>query len=40
MYMPNIGSYQGHGDLVEAGTIGTGGAIGNVTLLKYSVNGF
>jgi len=39
LHTPNIGSYQGHGDLVPAGSIGAGGAISNVSLLRYEVNG-
>jgi hypothetical protein len=39
IYMPNIGAYQGHGALVPAGTIGTGGVIENVELLEYETNG-
>ncbi len=39
IYTPNIGSYQGHGALVEAAVIGTGGTVGNVTLLQYESNG-
>ncbi len=39
VYMPNIGRYQGHGSLVSQGSIGTGGTIQNVTLLRYQTNG-
>lgn len=39
LYTPNIGAYQGHGDLESAGTIATGGTITNVTLMKYENNG-
>ncbi len=35
---PNIGSYQGHGRLVSAGTF-TNGAITGVTLMQYATNG-
>lgn len=38
LYMPNIGSYQGHGALVSAGAF-TGGAITGVTLLRFETNG-
>lgn len=40
LYTPNIGSYQGHGSLITAGSIGTGGTIENVTLWKYETNGY
>ena len=40
LFMPNMGSYQGHGSLTSAGIIGTGGTIENVTLWKYDTNGF
>ncbi|MEK6742261.1 MAG: right-handed parallel beta-helix repeat-containing protein [Nitrospirota bacterium] len=38
LYTPNIGAYQGHGNLVSAGTF-TDGTITGVTLLKYETNG-
>ncbi len=38
LYMPNAGSYQGHGDLVSAGAF-TNGALTGITLMKYSING-
>ncbi|MEK6742249.1 MAG: right-handed parallel beta-helix repeat-containing protein [Nitrospirota bacterium] len=38
LYAPNIGSYQGHGNLVSAGTF-TNGTITSVTLMKYETNG-
>lgn len=38
LYTPNIGSYQGHGDLVDAGMF-TDGAVTGVTLMKYANNG-
>jgi parallel beta-helix repeat protein len=38
LYTPNIGAYQGHGNLVSAGTF-TDGTISSVTLLKYEFNG-
>jgi parallel beta-helix repeat protein len=38
-YTPNIGSYQGRGDLISAGTIGTGGTLENITLMEYPTNG-
>jgi len=41
LYMPNIGSYQGHGNLVSAGTFidsSTGGLTG-ITLMRYATNG-
>jgi hypothetical protein len=38
--MPNLGGYQGHGALASAGSIGTGGKVTNVTLMKYATNGY
>lgn len=38
IYTPNIGPYQGHGNLVSAGAF-TDGIISNVTLLRYETNG-
>ncbi len=38
--MPNLGGYQGHGALASAGSIGSGGTVTNVTLEKYSTNGY
>ncbi|MBU0480120.1 MAG: right-handed parallel beta-helix repeat-containing protein [Proteobacteria bacterium] len=38
LFTPNMGSYQGHGNLISAGTF-TGGTITGVTLLKYQTNG-
>jgi parallel beta-helix repeat protein len=38
LYAPNIGSYQGHGNLVSAGTF-TDGALTGITLMKYATNG-
>ena len=38
IFTPNIGSYQGHGTLVSAGTF-SDGTISNVTLMKYNING-
>jgi len=42
LYTPNIGAYQGHGNLISAGafTDSTIGGITGVTLLKYSNNGY
>ncbi|MDH4275745.1 MAG: hypothetical protein OEW08_11965, partial [Gammaproteobacteria bacterium] len=40
LYTPNIGSYQGHGAIIAAGSIGDAGVIKNVTLLKYEQNGY
>ena len=37
-YTPNIGSYQGSGDLVSAGAF-TGGSLTGITLMKYATNG-
>lgn len=39
LYTPNIGSYQGEGDLTQIGLIGTGGVIENVTLMQFANNG-
>ncbi len=39
LYTPNIGSYQGHGSLISAGTF-TNGFISGVTLLKFTTNGY
>jgi len=39
VFAPNIGGYQGEGELVTLTTIGAGGAVENVTLLTRSVNG-
>ncbi len=39
VFMPNIGVYQGHGELIPGATIGSGGTIQNVTLLRYETNG-
>ena len=38
LYTPNIGSYQGHGELVSAGVI-TAGTLSGITLMKYDSNG-
>ena len=38
LYMPNIGSYQGHGNLISAGAF-SDGTISGVTLVKYETNG-
>jgi hypothetical protein len=50
IYTPNIGAYQGHGNLVSASTststtnncsdLGSGGTISNVKLWKYETNGY
>lgn len=39
LYTPNIGSYQGHGALIPAGSIGTAGILKNITLVRYELNG-
>ncbi len=41
LYMPNIGSYQGYGDLVSAGafTDSTTGGLTGITLMEYENNG-
>jgi hypothetical protein len=38
IFSPNLGAYQGHGDLISAGAF-TDGTITGVTLLKYANNG-
>ena len=38
LYTPNIGSYQGHGNLISAGTF-TDGTLTGITLIKYETNG-
>jgi hypothetical protein len=38
LYMPNIGSYQGHGNLVDAGAF-VNGALTGITLLRFENNG-
>ncbi len=38
LFTPNIGSYQGHGNLVSAGAF-TDGTITGVTLMQYETNG-
>lgn len=47
IFAPNIGAYQGHGDLVASSTtasgcadIGSGGTVENITLLQYETNGY
>lgn len=39
LYTPNIGAYQGHGNLIWAGPF-TDGVITGVTLMKYENNGY
>jgi hypothetical protein len=38
LYTPNIGSYQGHGTLISAGTF-TNGTLTGITLMRYATNG-
>jgi parallel beta-helix repeat protein len=38
LYTPNIGSYQGHGNLVSAGTF-TDGTLTGITLMEFATNG-
>ena len=38
LYTPNIGSYQGHGNLISAGTY-AGSSLAGITLLRYESNG-
>ncbi|MCK4705771.1 MAG: hypothetical protein KAT90_09840, partial [Gammaproteobacteria bacterium] len=40
LYTPNMGSYQGHGNLISAGSIGTGGTLENIILMQYETNGY
>jgi len=41
LYTPNIGSYQGHGTLISAGTFTAGDStITGVTLMEHSINGY
>jgi parallel beta-helix repeat protein len=40
LYTPNIASYQGHDTLGDAGYIGFGGTIEDVTLKQYDTNGY
>jgi Big-like domain-containing protein/parallel beta helix pectate lyase-like protein len=40
LFTPNIGRYQGHGNLINAGTIGAGGTLENIILLEYETNGY
>ncbi len=37
---PNFGAYQGHGAFESAGSIGAGGTVENVTLLRYETIGY
>lgn len=39
LYSPNLGSYQGHGEMVATGLFG-GGDINGVTRLRYETNGY
>ncbi|MBX3270450.1 MAG: hypothetical protein KF729_09330 [Sandaracinaceae bacterium] len=39
VWMPNIGAYQGHGDLVLETTIGSGGALSDIRLHRFATNG-
>jgi parallel beta-helix repeat protein len=39
LYSPNLGSYQGHGDVVRAGEFG-GGAITGVRRFRFETNGY
>lgn len=40
LYMPNLGSYQGHGATQSAGTFVDGDTITGVTILEYATNGY
>lgn len=39
LYTPNIGSYQGEGNLISAGTFTNGTTLTNITLKQYDTNG-
>jgi len=39
LYTPNIGSYQGHGNLISAGDFTNGDTLIGITLKKFSENG-
>jgi hypothetical protein len=39
LYTPNMGSYQGHGALINAGAF-TPGTLTSITLMKYQTNGY
>ena len=39
LFTPNIGSYQGHGQLISAGSF-TDGTLVGITLLRYGNNGY
>ena len=42
LYTPNLGAYQGHGNLVEltGSAIGAGATMKSITLYKYETNGY
>jgi hypothetical protein len=40
VYTPNIGTYQGHGALQAAGSIGIGGTLESIQLLEFATNGY
>jgi len=39
LFTPNMGSYQGHGNLISAGTF-VDGALTGITLMQYDTNGY
>jgi nitrous oxidase accessory protein NosD len=39
LYAPNIGSYQGHGELISAGTFTPAGGLTGITLMRFADNG-
>ncbi len=39
LFTPNIGHYQGHGDLQVIGNISSGGSLENIKLFEYTSNG-
>ncbi len=39
LFTPNLGHYQGHGNLVAVSTIGSGGTLENIKLMQYDTNG-
>ncbi len=40
LFTPNIGAYQGHGELISAGTFIDGSALTGINLLQYETNGY
>ncbi|MDH5676310.1 MAG: hypothetical protein OEZ06_29590 [Myxococcales bacterium] len=40
LYSPNVGAYPGHGAVLDATTLGSGGSVENVDLDRHSFNGY